>query len=47
MEQGLKIIIGRPRVAHYKSRLEICGAESDRVCEGELIGPIGIADHTI
>ena len=47
MKQGLEIIIGRPRIAHYKSRLKIGGAESDRVCEAELIRPIGVADHAI
>ena len=47
MKQGLEIIVGRPRVAHYESRLKIGGAESDGVCESELIRPVGIADHAI
>lgn len=47
MEQGLEIIIRCPRVPHHQRRLQILRAQCDRVRQGELVGPLCIADHAV
>lgn len=47
MKQGLEIITGRSGIAHYKTGLQIGGTESHGICKSKLVGPVGVADHTV
>ena len=47
MEQGLEVIIRCAGIPDHESRLKVFGAQCYGVRQGELVGPLCIADHAV